>query len=548
MSNRYEEVIRLVLDVESDKAEKKIVDAQDRANRHAVQRAREVAGVAEARVGTRSRGVPSRQGSTGAGGEGGRDVAGLYRTLGHVAGSIMRGRMPAIGESARLLQHLSGGRVGRPGVGPSANLFSPSRTSRQPAGPAAGNGGTLGSGRPPGMPPTPPAPPRRTPPPIPPGAPRLPAAAGGGGGGGFGNVLARATRTAAGKIGGGGAAGAAGIAGLVLVSLKHLASGVGKYTQAFSHWGKAFITGDASKALKGVVSYAQGMAHALGPVMGTVISKMLGLWNKVFDTLDGLVAALGKYNPVVNAQSRVLEVQQKMFRMRMANVFQPVMSAWISLKSTVLDLMSQLLPLLRPIVGFFASFIVTGNSFLRGIKAVFIDVIAAFKWVKGMLTGHFKSYSKVREEVRTEADSRSLDNAARQYNQSFANAGRTLAPAPVALRGGGFPRPSPPGPAPAVRLPGGRRQGSPRQMPEPGESLPRQATTGRDNRPSLPAPPGRPQFLQNVQNHWQFQLAAEKAINDTVMQVRDKLMSAMFSARDEARLVGSLVAAGVGGM
>lgn len=545
MSNRYEEVIRLVLDVETDKLEKKTVEAQDRANRKAAQNA---AHTAEARVGPSPRAPRQGPATAGARGTGtGSDPASLYRALGNVAASIMRGRLPGLGD----LTHAIGkfrGLGGAGGGGRTGTSFGPVSQSRATTNAAraavnAGNGGTLGSERPPGMPPTPPAPPRRMPPPIPPGAPRLPGGGAAGAGGGRG--AAGLFRSAMGSLGGGGAAGTAGIAALAAFALRNTITGIRQQFAGVGTMGKSFVSGNPSQLMKGAVQMVQGMVRQFfGPLLGPLASKLVGVYGKFIDVLDGLVAALGKYNPVVNAQARILEVQQKMFRMRMANVMQPLMSAWISLKSTVLDLMAQLLPLLRPVVGFFASFLSAANSFLRGIKAAFIDIVAAFKWVKGMLTGDFKSFSKVREEVRRGADANSLDNAARQYNQSFANAGRTLA-LPSSQRAGGFLRAS--SPQPVLRLPG-RQRDSTRPMREPGESLPRQATAGKDNRPSLPTPPGRPQFQQNVQNHWKFQLAAEKAINETVMQVRDKLTMAMFSARDEARLVGSLLMGGASAM
>jgi hypothetical protein len=519
MSNRYEEVIRLVLDVESDKAEKKIVDAQDRANR--LRRGRSSA--------SRTREKSRRRGSgPGAGRQnaahtaearvpprGKTDLHGRRaRRLGQAATpllftapwarrrSIMRGRLPASWRPPHARCRLGGAGVGLTNWDPSNVLFLNPSHGRGESSRKRRQRRHAWVRRPPGMPPTPPAPPRRTPPPIPPGAPRLPRRRRWWRRRRFRSPrrlfrTARWDRSAAAER-----PERRGLRHWYCLRPETPGTGIRQQFAGVGTMGQVLRQRQPQPGPEGRrLRRSRGWsAQFFGPLLGTLASKLVGVYGKVIDVLDGLVAALGKYNPVVNAQARILEVQQKMFRMRMANVFQPLMSAWISLKSTVLDLMAQLLPLLRPVVGFFASFLSAGNSFLRGIKAAFIDIVAAFKWVKGMLTGDFKSFSKVREEVRRGADAR----LARQRRASVQPVLRQCRPhSRVAFEPcgpAGSPRAS--SPQPVLRLPG--RQGdSTRPMREPGESLPRQATAGKDNRPSLPTPPGRPQFQQNVQNHWQ---------------------------------------------
>jgi hypothetical protein len=370
MSNRYEEVIRLVLDVETEKFEKKVEHAQTRANRKA-QKAAETGGPGGG-GGTVSKARDAAKAAAGSSSARQQQVPNLYNVMGRVVG-----------------QYFGAGRLALPRGG----VFRA----------ALGNvtGGAAGA----------------TPPPIPRAG--LPAA-------GAGQALR--------AIGSSGAAGAAGVAGLVLISLKHLSSGIQKYTQAIGHWGKAFITGDASKALKGVVSYAQGMAHALGPVMGTVISKMLGVWHRFIDTLDEMVHSLARFNPIVSAQQRVYEVKQKMFQMRLAQVMQPLLSAWIELKSAVLDFMNELLPLMRPLVSIFAGIVrvFTGivraaTWFVKEVKSVFVDVVAAFTWVRQSLMGIAESYESVRKRTQEGFEQRSLDRAAAKYTKAILGSANALA-------------------------------------------------------------------------------------------------------------------------
>jgi hypothetical protein len=173
--------------------------------------------------------------------------------------------------------------------------------------------------------------------------------------------------------------------------------------------GASLVTADASTALKGAVEIFQGIARGLttavagsagaiigilfgpigiaigamaGPILGGMVSSIIGKITSIITGMDSLVDALAHWNPVLLAQSKAYEVQQIFFRMRMAAAMQPALSAWLNMKSMLLDSLAKLAPLINqvaqalvPLINMLTSMIPTAiQSIMDGI-AYFVGFI-----------------------------------------------------------------------------------------------------------------------------------------------------------------------------
>jgi hypothetical protein len=147
-------------------------------------------------------------------------------------------------------------------------------------------------------------------------------------------------------------------------SLLMLNQAVGKASSAFGQITQAMINANPSQAIHGFISGMQAVPLAIGgmvagigagvmlihPVIGGVVAaigllggyigdKVIGVLHSFVDAMDSMVDQLGKYSPIVAAQSAMLQAKSIMFELQMAQIMQPMMSAWIEIKSAVLDVL-----------------------------------------------------------------------------------------------------------------------------------------------------------------------------------------------------------------
>lgn len=123
------------------------------------------------------------------------------------------------------------------------------------------------------------------------------------------------------------------------------------------------------------IGAGEGLMALAGPVSIAAAAIVAG--SAVFARgMESLIGTLGKYNPIVSAQMRVYEVKEMMFSRRIAAVMQPAMSAWIDLKSSLLDIGANLAGSLRPFVTLFAEGI-------QGLSQVIGDIASLASLLSG---------------------------------------------------------------------------------------------------------------------------------------------------------------------
>jgi len=188
-----------------------------------------------------------------------------------------------------------------------------------------------------------------------------------------------------------------------MAQIKSLQEAFKELTGGIKQMATSFVSGDMSTAVKGFVSILQGGARTivtaigstigalvgsifgplgamigsvLGPMLGAVASKLIGVISSVVDSLDGLLTALGKYNPMVYAQMAQYEMMQRMFRYRMALAMQPVMSAWVQVKELFLTTLVKLAPMITSLATALAPIITMLGNTLPTAIAVFLAAMA----------------------------------------------------------------------------------------------------------------------------------------------------------------------------
>lgn len=181
----------------------------------------------------------------------------------------------------------------------------------------------------------------------------------------FGGSAAAGTATTAASGGAGATVAASGGIGAIAASAGPIALAVGAVVLAVRNWGRAigeaidgvksfaatFTTGNVTYLMHGYVSTIQGGVRALlGPIFGDIASKFVGVAHQFIDAMDDMIKSLGKFSPIVSAQARQFEVKTMFFQRQLAEVFRPAMSAWLELKSSLIDMASAIAPLLTPIV------------------------------------------------------------------------------------------------------------------------------------------------------------------------------------------------------
>lgn len=191
-------------------------------------------------------------------------------------------------------------------------------------------------------------PPPAAPPPLPPAAAGSP-----GGAGGIGRLI--------GGLGGGSGAGGAlaggAIALAVVLELRNVAKGLQTAVRGWAQIGGTFATANASGAIHGGLSLYQGAARiGVGPLVGPVADRIIGVGHHLIDALDHLSNNLARFNPITAAGAARLEMQKTLFRFGMAQTFQPIISPWQQLQGTVLDILQKFGQILRPVVNILGKF------------------------------------------------------------------------------------------------------------------------------------------------------------------------------------------------
>lgn len=116
---------------------------------------------------------------------------------------------------------------------------------------------------------------------------------------------------------------------------------------------------------------AGGLAGAIGGPAGLAVTAAISAIKLFTNAMDGMVQSLGKYNGEVQAAAAMFNVQSMLLTMKLGNMFQGTMTAWIELKSSFLDLISELMDAIGPIIDILA----------RGVLFVLKLVVEAFKWL-----------------------------------------------------------------------------------------------------------------------------------------------------------------------
>lgn len=184
------------------------------------------------------------------------------------------------------------------------------------------------------------------------------------------------------RLAGGGGLVTAGLVGLavtgVTIALKELKDQITNFVKGVALITKSIVTGNTVAALHGMGHIGQAGASVAGMAIGGVLggaggflvggylgNKLGGLVHSLIDGLEGIVQALGRFSPIVNAQLAQFRIKQFMFSFQMAQIFQPLMSAWIQLKSFVLDLLFAFGQVIRPLVQMAGKLLSTFVSQLR---------------------------------------------------------------------------------------------------------------------------------------------------------------------------------------
>lgn len=162
-----------------------------------------------------------------------------------------------------------------------------------------------------------------------------------------------------------------------------IAGGMRSVGQGANQMAAGGVTANASTALHGLTSAAQGVASMLGPE-GQVVSAVIGTFHKFIDAMDTMVSQLGKYNGITAAAMGQYEAQQIMMQVELSQILEPLMTWWVKLKSGVLSsLMDALRDILTPIMDF-----LTETKLLDEVTENVIDIFKSL-WdaVKEVIKG-----------------------------------------------------------------------------------------------------------------------------------------------------------------
>ncbi len=393
------------------------------------------------------------------------------------------------------------------------------------------------------------------PPALPPGggAGGAAGAAGAAGGGAGGGLISRILGAAgpAGAAAAGVAAAAAAIANII-AGFKQIGAAVGAAATGIVH-------ANPTEFIHAAVGVIQGWAKiALGPLVGPAIGQLLEPLNKFADFLDDAVANLRDYNGAVANAAASFDVASELFKVKLAAALEPALVAWLRVKMALLNLFEKLLPLINDLAIALASFLDNLTACIDALAKFTGILLGSLGILQQILSGNL-SFAKLLPEIfkliQAVTPSSQQGGLASGFDflQGFGihpkgtrplfNQGFTFGSGPSDVFGPGGPGGVFQLQAPAK---GGKGGGPSQKMADAASraSDKLDKLLGVSKTKLKPQPFPHPQVIditQQVTFNLEQRIQHETAVESSIMQIRDKLVEAMMTARNESNLLCSML-------
>lgn len=367
---------------------------------------------------------------------------------------------------------------------------------------------------------------------------------------------------------------AGGITTAITMAAKNLAQGAGQIRSGAGTVASGAIGANASTALHGLTTAAQGAAQMLGgPVLGTAVASVIGVLHGFVDAMDGMVEQLGKYNGATSAALGKYEAQQIMMQVQLSQMLEPLMVWWVELKSKILSgimsALKKIIPFLEMLweglqfvgkiilyftpLGWLIQLITKGLEMLMdAVKYCAKGLLDFTLWLLDMIPDVIKesmglseletamkkfraSLDDTTEAVQTGLRDKLLAGARPLAGGDFG--GRAAGGGPIRLGRGDFIRrrtrhgiPQDPDADPNGRH---ARPGAPVAAPDP---APRPNPWNAKPPVYTPQEPKNIEFNQDINQQNTINISTERMIHDVIERLRGELFAATRQGQADARL------------
>jgi hypothetical protein len=198
-----------------------------------------------------------------------------------------------------------------------------------------------------------------TPPPLPKGPPPLP--------GMLGRLGMRAGAAMANVPGG--AAGGFALAQVLMMAANNLKVGSQHLIHGGVAMTRAMVHGNPVSFMQGGLGAMQGYARlAAGPIVGPLIEKAIEPLKTVVSLLGEAADVLKNYNAAIAREQGIVTAMSERFKIGFAKVLEPMLVQFGKLEQQVLGFMTDLAPVFRPLAEIGADLLKAAGGFLSSLK------------------------------------------------------------------------------------------------------------------------------------------------------------------------------------